>query len=172
MAYDYDLVVVGCGPAGEKAAAQAGYFGKRVAVVEVAAKPGGAGVHTGTLPSKTLRETALAISGYRQRDLYGIKMELDRSLAVPKLMSRREAVRRLEVARILWNLERHQADYIRGAGSFVDAHTLTVRSPEQERVVTGEFFLVATGSRRPYQHVRAGQTDRASVRQDKFRLRQ
>ena len=94
MAYDYDLVVVGCGPAGEKAAAQAGYFGKRVAVVEVAAKPGGAGVHTGTLPSKTLRETALAISGYRQRDLYGIKMELDRSLAVPKLMSRREAVRR------------------------------------------------------------------------------
>ena len=150
MAYDYDLVVVGCGPAGEKAAAQAGYFGKRVAVVEVAAKPGGAGVHTGTLPSKTLRETALAISGYRQRDLYGIKMEIDRSLAVPRLMSRREAVRRLEVARILWNLERHQADYLRGAGSFVDAHTLTVRSPEEERVVTGEFFLVATGSR-PFQ---------------------
>jgi NAD(P) transhydrogenase len=150
MPYDYDLVVVGCGPAGEKGAAQAGYFGKRVAVVEVAPKPGGAGVHTGTLPSKTLRETALALSGYRQRDLYGIKMELDRSHAVPKLMSRRETVRRLEVARILWNLERHSADYIRGAGSFVDAHTLRVRSPEGERVITGEVFLVATGSR-PFQ---------------------
>jgi NAD(P) transhydrogenase len=150
LAYDYDLVVVGCGPAGEKGAAQAGYFGKRVAVVEIAPKPGGAGVHTGTLPSKTLRETALVLSGYRQRELYGLRMELDREHAVPKLMSRREAVRRLEVARIMWNLERHHADFIRGAGSFVDAHTLLVRSPEGERTVTGEYFLVATGSR-PYQ---------------------
>jgi NAD(P) transhydrogenase len=150
LAYDYDLVIVGCGPAGEKGAAQAGYFGKRVAVVELGAKPGGAGVHTGTLPSKTLRETALVLSGYRQRELYGIRIELDRELAVPKLMSRREAVRRLEVARIMWNLERHHADFIRGAGSFVDAHTLLVRSPEGERTVTGEYFLIATGSR-PYQ---------------------
>jgi NAD(P) transhydrogenase len=150
LGYDYDLVVVGCGPAGEKGAAQAGYFGKRVAVVEVAPKPGGAGVHTGTLPSKTLRETALVLSGYRQRELYGIRVELDKEHAVPKLMSRREAVRRLEVARIMWNLERHHADFIRGAGSFVDAHSLRVRSPDGERIVTGEFFLVATGSR-PFQ---------------------
>jgi NAD(P) transhydrogenase len=150
MAYDYDLVVVGCGPAGEKGAAQAAYFGKRVAVVEVAPKPGGAGVHTGTLPSKTLRETALVLSGYRQRDLYGLKMELDKEHAVPRLMSRRETVRRLEVARILWNLERHGVDFIRGAGSFVDAHTLRVRSVDGERTITGEVFLVATGSR-PFQ---------------------
>jgi NAD(P) transhydrogenase len=150
MAFDYDLVVVGCGPAGEKGAAQAAYFGKRVAVVEAAPKPGGAGVHTGTLPSKTLRETALALSGYRQRDLYGIKIELDREHAVPRLLSRREAVRRLEVARILWNIERHNVDYIRGAGSFVDAHTLRVRSLDGERTITAEYFLVATGSR-PFQ---------------------
>jgi NAD(P) transhydrogenase len=150
MAYDYDLVVVGCGPAGEKGAAQAAYFGKRVAVIEVAPKPGGAGVHTGTLPSKTLRETALVLSGYRQRDLYGIKMELDREHAVPRLMARRETVRRLEVARILWNLERHNVDFIRGAGSFVDPHTLRVRSLDGERSITGEVFLVATGSR-PFQ---------------------
>jgi len=150
MAYDYDLVVVGCGPAGEKGAVQAAYFGKRVAVVEVAPKPGGAGVHTGTLPSKTLRETALVLSGYHQRDLYGIKMELDREHAVPRLMSRRETVRRLEVARILWNLERHKVDYLRGAGSFVDAHTLRIRSVDGERTVSAEVFLVATGSR-PFQ---------------------
>jgi len=150
VAYDYDLVVVGCGPAGEKGAAQAGYFGKRVAVVEAAPSPGGAGVHTGTLPSKTLRETALVLSGYRQRDLYGIKVEFDRVHAVPKLMARREAVRRLEVARILWNLERHHADFVHGAGSFVDPHTLRVRSPDGERLITGELFLVATGSR-PFQ---------------------
>src|SRR5450432_1096627 len=150
MAYDYDVVVVGCGPAGEKGAAQAAYFGKRVAVIEVAPKPGGAGVHTGTLPSKTLRETALVLSGYRQRDLYGIKMELDRAHAVPRLMSRRETVRKLEVARILWNIERHKVDFLRGAGSFVDPHTLRVRSVGGERTITGEVFLIATGSR-PFQ---------------------
>ena len=76
-ARDFDLVVIGAGPAGEKAAVQAAYFGKRVAVVERAAEPGGAGVHTGTLPSKTLRETALYVSGYRARDLYGVAVELD-----------------------------------------------------------------------------------------------
>jgi len=150
LGYDYDLVIVGCGPAGEKGAAQAAYFGKRVAVVELAQKPGGAGVHTGTLPSKTLRETALALSGYRQRDLYGIKVELNRDLAVPKLMSRREAVRRLEVARIHWNLDRHHADYLHGAGTFVDAHSLVVKSAEGERTLTADFFLVATGSK-PFQ---------------------
>jgi NAD(P) transhydrogenase len=150
MAYDYDLVVLGCGPAGEKGAVQAGYFGKRVAVIERAPQPGGAGVHTGTLPSKTLRETALALSGYKQRDLYGLKIELDTSQAVPRLLSRKEVVRKLEVARILWNVDRHGVDFIRGAASFVDPHTIRVTSPEGERRVSGAVFLVATGSR-PYQ---------------------
>jgi NAD(P) transhydrogenase len=150
MAYDYDLAVIGCGPAGEKGAVQAAYFGKRVAVVEMAETPGGAGVHTGTLPSKTLRETALALSGYRQRDLYGLKVELDRASAVPRLLSRRETVRRLEVARILWNLERHKVDFLRGTATFEGAHRLRVRSLEGERTISAEVFLVATGSR-PFQ---------------------
>ena len=60
----YDLVVIGAGPAGEKGAAQAAYFGRRVALVEMAAHPGGAGINTGTVPSKTLRETALFFSGF------------------------------------------------------------------------------------------------------------
>ena len=72
----FDLVVVGGGAAGEKGAAQAAYFGKRVAVVERRSEPGGATVHTGTLPSKTLREAALFLSGYRQRDLYGVSVEV------------------------------------------------------------------------------------------------
>ena len=61
---DFDLVVIGSGPAGEKGAVQAAYFGKRVAIVERAPEPGGAAVHTGTLPSKTLREAAIYLSGY------------------------------------------------------------------------------------------------------------
>ncbi len=67
MAEYYDLVVIGAGPAGEKGAAQAAYFGKRVCIIERAPKPGGAAINTGTVPSKTLRETALYFSGLRQR---------------------------------------------------------------------------------------------------------
>jgi NAD(P) transhydrogenase len=75
MSDDFDLVVLGAGPAGEKGAAKAAYFGKRVAIVERELEPGGAAVHTGTLPSKNLREAALSLCGYRQRDLYGISVQ-------------------------------------------------------------------------------------------------
>src|SRR5437763_14070082 len=103
-AYDYDLLVLGAGPAGEKGAVQAAYFGKRVAIVERAEEPGGAAVHTGTLPSKTLRETALFLSGYRQSELYGLTIEMNRDLAVPRLLSRQNAVRERALPRIKWNL--------------------------------------------------------------------
>ena len=69
--HDYDLVVIGSGPAGEKGAAQAAYFGKKVALVEKERELGGAAANTGTLPSKTLRETALNLSGLRERVFYG-----------------------------------------------------------------------------------------------------
>jgi NAD(P) transhydrogenase len=134
VAYDYDLVVLGVGPAGEKGAVQAAYFGKRVCVIEREPEPGGAAVHTGTLPSKTLRETALFLSGYRQRELYGLTINLNPELAVPKLLSRKNAVRELEVARIKWNLDRHGVTQVRGV----------------TRTITGESFLIATGSK-PFQ---------------------
>src|SRR3974390_4255 len=129
MPYDHDLVVVGVGPAGEKGAAQAAYFGKRVACVERAEEPGGAAVHTGTLPSKTLRETALFLSGYRQSELYGLTVQVNEDLAVPKLLSRKSAVRDAEVARIKWNLERHNVTTLHGVARFVDANTLLVTPP-------------------------------------------
>src|SRR6187455_1009777 len=88
---DFDLVVIGIGPAGEKAAAQAAYFGKRVVAIERAPEPGGAGTHTGTVPSKTLRETAMYLSGYRAREMYGVAVELERTATVPMLMSRKAA---------------------------------------------------------------------------------
>src|SRR5690348_13149062 len=147
----YDLVILGAGPAGEKAAAQAGYFGKRVAIVERAPEPGGAAVHTGTLPSKTLRETALFLSGFRQRELYGLNVEMKPDLAVPKLLSRKNAVRELEVARIRWNLDRHKVPLLHGACRFVDAHTIEVTgNGGKPRQVTSEYFVIATGSK-PYQ---------------------
>ncbi|HEV2123445.1 MAG TPA: FAD-dependent oxidoreductase, partial [Chloroflexota bacterium] len=84
----FDLVVIGSGPAGEKGAAQVAYFGKRVAVVERARVVGGAGVNTGTLPSKTLRESALYLSGVRDRGLYGVERVLAHELQIDDLLYR------------------------------------------------------------------------------------
>jgi NAD(P) transhydrogenase len=145
--YDYDLIVIGVGPAGEKGAAQAAYFGKKVLVVEREAEPGGAAVHTGTLPSKTLRETALFLSGYRQSELFGLSVEMNNELAVPRLLSRKNTVRELEVHRINWNLERHNVATLQGIARFVDPHTIEVVSHGAPmRKVTGEVILISTGS--------------------------
>jgi NAD(P) transhydrogenase len=150
VAYDYDLIVLGAGPAGEKGAVQAAYFGKKVAIVECAEEPGGAALHTGTLPSKTLRETALFLSGYRQSELYGLTVHVNPELAVPKLLSRKNAVRELEVARIKWNLDRHNVQYLRGVARLVDAHTMELGAGHTLRKLTSECFLIATGSK-PFQ---------------------
>jgi NAD(P) transhydrogenase len=144
---DFDLIVLGGGPAGEKGAVQAAYFGKRVALIEREVEPGGAAVHTGTLPSKTLRETALFLSGYRQRELYGLTVNMNPELAVPRLLSRKNAVRELEVARIRWNLDRHKVQLYRGVAHFVDAHTIEIVAlGAPPRRLTSEYFVIATGS--------------------------
>lgn len=146
----YDLVVIGGGPAGEKAAVSAAYFGKKVALIERAPSgPGGAMVHTGTLPSKTLRETALFLTGSKRRELYdeffhGIPEERRSANA---LMCRLPAVRTLQADQITANLERHGVDLIVGEGRFEDTTHVRVG----DRVIEGANFMVSTGSspRRP-----------------------
>src|SRR6185295_17063949 len=96
----FDLVVIGSGPAGEKGAVQAAYFGKRVAVVEKAPAVGGASVHTGTLPSKTLRESALYLTGFQRRELYSLTLDVDRQASVNRLMGRLRAVTAEQVQQI------------------------------------------------------------------------
>src|SRR6478609_2862953 len=108
--YDYDWLVIGSGPAGEKGAVQAAYFGRRTAVVERQPQVGGACINTGTLPSKTLRETAIFMSGFRQRSLYGLSYAVKENVSVPELMCRQEPVIGSEHARIVRNLERHNVD--------------------------------------------------------------
>src|SRR5258706_7989240 len=144
MAFDYDLVVIGVGPAGEKAAAQAAYFGKRVCAIERGSEPGGAGTHTGTVPSKTLRETAMYLSGYHSREMYGVAVELERTATVPRLMSRKAAIAASESQRIRQNLENHGVAYVTGLARFADAHTIEI---DGKRRVTGDKILIATGSR-------------------------
>lgn len=144
----FDLVVLGVGPAGEKGAAQAAYFGKRVAVIEKASEPGGAAVHTGTLPSKTLRETALYLSGYHARDLYGVSVNLDNPQAsVPHLIARKDEIARLESARMRGNLERHNVAYFQGHGRFVGPNTVEVESAQGKTLIEGDKFLIASGSK-------------------------
>ena len=143
----YDLVILGAGPAGEKAAAQAGYFGRRVAVVERAPEPGGAGVHTGTLPSKTLRESALYISGYRNREIYGVAVQLEPGARLPLLMARNAVIAGTETKRIRHNLEKHGVAYFTGHGRITGPHTVAVATPRGEVELSGEYLLIATGSR-------------------------
>jgi NAD(P) transhydrogenase len=142
----YDLIVIGSGPAGEKGAAQAAYFGKRVAIIE-RTHPllGGACTNTGTLPSKTLRETALAITGMISRGLEEAVLSLPRPYAAATLMHRERLVVESETARLSRNLERHQVPVIAGTARFVDAHTVEVVETGQRR--QADFFLIATGSR-------------------------
>ena len=147
MAAEYDLVVIGAGPAGEKAAAQAAYFGKRVAVVEREPEPGGAGTRTGTVPSKTLRETAMYLSGYRSREMYGVAVELEPTATLPRLMSRKSAIVASESRRIRDNLDRHGVVCLHGHARFVDAHTVEVENTASTRRLTAEVILIATGSR-------------------------
>jgi NAD(P) transhydrogenase len=125
----YDLIVIGSGPAGESGAAAAALFGKRVAMIEKSLLVGGASTNTGTLPSKTLRETALAISGLRARDLYGVDLSLRREATVADFMFHERRVTANERKRVERNLARYGVVLYRGMGSFIDPHTIRV-TPE------------------------------------------
>src|SRR5438128_6067612 len=103
----FDLIVIGSGPAGEKGAAQAAYFGKKVALIEKEPVLGGAAANTGTLPSKTLRETALFLSGFRHRELFGVQATLKERVTVRDFLVRERVLKETERARIQANLDRH-----------------------------------------------------------------
>src|SRR3990172_7089160 len=142
----YDLIVIGSGPAGEKGAAQAAYFGKRVALVERAPFVGGAGINTGTVPSKTLREAALYFSGLHQRGLYGIDYSLKENMSVADFMHREHVVVERERRIIENNLQRHQIKLIFGDASLKNANVVSINSVDGEQEISGEVILIATGS--------------------------
>jgi NAD(P) transhydrogenase len=145
---EFELIVIGSGPAGEKGGAQAAYFGKRVAVIECGSDLGGACINTGTLPSKILRESALYFSGLKQRGLYGIDYSLREGLTVQSFMHRKDVLVGVERDKIRENLAAHGIELIRGTASFVDAHTVAVDGTSVGAThLHGEAILIATGSR-------------------------
>ena len=143
----FELVVIGGGPAGTSGAVAAGLFGHRVALIERAATIGGAGLNSGTVPSKTLRETALALSGWQSRRLFGVDLSLRRETTVADFTRHRDAVSDAERARVESNLARVGVDRFEGTASFVDPHTLRVTSTSGNAVqLRADRILIATGS--------------------------
>jgi len=141
----YDLIVIGSGPAGEKAAVKAAYFGKSVALIEKEPRFGGAGIQSGTLPSKTLKETALYLSGIYQKGIFSIDRALGREVGVNDFMYRKDLVKDEVERATIRNLEKHGVDVFTGEASFVDAHRVKV-SGQTVQVIHGRYILIATGS--------------------------
>jgi NAD(P) transhydrogenase len=145
--YDYDLLAIGCGPAGQKAAIQAAKLGRRVAVVE-RRQVGGVCVITGTIPSKTLREAVLHLTGFAQRGMYGQSYRVKEEITVEDLRNRYLDVIRRETDVIRDQLTRNHVAIIDGAARFLDPHTLLVsRKDGSERKVSGEVIVIAAGTR-------------------------
>ena len=148
----YDLIVIGAGPAGEKGAITAASFRKRVCIIEKGHDVGGAVANTGTLPSKTLRETALALSGFKARRLYGVDLSLRREATLADFMYHERQVTASERGRIMRSLRGYKVDLYRGAGAFEDPHTIRVsggadgQSSSNDLLLRGENVLIATGS--------------------------
>jgi NAD(P) transhydrogenase len=162
----YDLVVIGGGPAGLAGAITAGILGKKVALVERSRDLGGALINTGTIPSKTLRETALALSGFRSRALYGVDLSLRRAARVSDFLRHERDVKSAARADVADRLERLDVEHVRGSARFVDPHVLEVTAPRaRPRRLFARSVLIATGSRPvrppefPFEHPRVWDSD-------------
>lgn len=141
----YDLIVIGSGPAGEKAAVKAAYHGKSVAVVEKESMLGGAGTNTGTLPSKTLKETALYYSGVQEAGLFGVDKELKRAADAEDFFFRKNEVQDNQELGIEKNFVLHNIDVYKGKGSVVNPNRVQVVGVD-DAIIEGDFILIATGS--------------------------
>jgi NAD(P) transhydrogenase len=128
----FDLLVIGSGPAGQKAAIAAAKLGYRAAVVERSPSPGGVSVHSGTIPSKAMREAVVYLSGLSQRELYGQSYRVKDEITVEDLLQRTDHMVRKEADIVRDQLARNGVTVIAGAARFADAHTLSVQPPEGE----------------------------------------
>ena len=146
--YDLDLIVIGSGPAGEKAAIEASRMRKSTAIIERKSVQGGVCIHTGTIPSKTLRESAMYIAGLRQRTAYGLVGGLKADLSIKDLMHRKDQVVQQELDVIQQNMAQHRIQVIHGAGMITDPHTVVISdSSASARVLTAEVIVISTGTR-------------------------
>ena len=145
--YQYDLLVLGSGPGGQKAAIAAAKLGRTAAIVERRSMVGGVCINTGTIPSKTLREAVLYLTGLNQRDLYGMNYRVKQDITVSDLLSRTQHVIGREIEVVRSQVSRNGIDLLQGTGTFVDEHTVVIRSEhDSERLVTAEKIVIAVGT--------------------------
>jgi NAD(P) transhydrogenase len=146
--YDFDMLVMGSGPAGQRAAIQAAKLGRRTAIVEQRPVVGGVCINTGTIPSKTLREAAIHLSGYRERNIYGASYTVKQTITMSDLLFRADTVIRNEIDVTRHQLRRNGIDVLEAGAGFVDDHTVRLDRLDGrgQRDVTAERIVIAVGT--------------------------
>jgi NAD(P) transhydrogenase len=143
----YDLVIIGSGPSGQRAAVAASKMKKRVVVIEAREVVGGVCINTGTIPSKTMREAVLHLSGYNYRSVYGMNYRVKEKITMADLAFRVQAVIKTEVDVTEAQLSRNGIDVVRGIGRFVDPHQLRVESKQGDTTLDADRVIIAVGTR-------------------------
>ena len=146
-AVKYDLVVIGSGPAGQRAAVAASKMNKRVVVVEARSVVGGVCINTGTIPSKTMREAVLHLSGYNYRNVYGVNYRVKEKITMADLAFRVQAVIKTEVDVTEAQLSRNGIDVLHGIAHFLDPHQVRVEGPQTEATVEADKIIIAVGTK-------------------------
>ena len=146
-AISYDLIVIGSGPSGQRAAVAAAKMRKRVVVVEARSFVGGVCVNTGTIPSKTMREAVLHLSGYNYRAIYGLNYRVKEKITMSDLAFRVNSVIKTEVDVTESQLGRNGIDVVHGLASFADPHTISVQTDRGAVLLQAERILIAVGTR-------------------------
>jgi NAD(P) transhydrogenase len=163
----YDLIVIGSGPGGQRAAIQAAKSGKRVAVIERRAAVGGVCTNTGTIPSKTMREAVLHLSGFYYQNFYGTNYHVKEVVTMADLNYRVQRVIESEVAVIQDQLQRNSVDVLHGTGSFIDAHHVMVENGNGRSELEGANVLIATGTK-PAVNPKVPLNDRSIIDSDQI----
>lgn len=147
----FDLIVIGSGPAGQKGAIAAAKTGKKVAVIDRISMVGGVSLHRGTIPSKTLREVIIYLSGIRQRSFYGEDYAVKQDISINDLAIRVQQVELREMAVIYDQLYRNGIQLIYGMARFINQYTVEVENQDGKQLLEGKHFLIACGTR-PAEH--------------------
>src|ERR1700682_6255139 len=143
----FDLIVIGSGPAGQRAAIEAAKSGKRVALVEKVECMGGVCINTGTIPSKTMREAVLHLSGYQYQNVYGVNYRVKEKITMADLAFRVQHVIKTEIDVTQAQLSRNNVELLIGTASFVDPHTITVESSRGRQAFGADTVVIATGTK-------------------------
>src|SRR6201988_3167075 len=147
MSSVYDLIVIGSGPAGQRAAIYASKLGKKVALVEMREVVGGACINTGTIPSKTMREAVLHLSGYNYKSIYGMNYRVKEKITMADLAFRVQHVIKTEVDVTEAQLSRNGIDIVHGLAHFVDANHIKVTNTRGSQVYEAVNILIGTGTK-------------------------